>query len=51
MDADDNPDVVAQIHATYPEMGRALYFDIEARSHAVLYTLPGQRLNWIWCVS
>jgi hypothetical protein len=32
----------------YPELGSALYFDLAQDSHAVLYELPGQRLNWLW---
>ena len=48
MQADEDPAVAAQVRQAYPDMGTALYFDIEQHSHAVLYELPGERLNWIW---
>ena len=44
------PDEAAAARAAYPELGSALYFELsDARTHAVLYELPGQRLNWLWC--
>ena len=45
------PDEAAAARAAYPELGGALYFELsDASTHAVLYELPGQRLNWLWCV-
>ena len=29
--------------------GTAIYFEIAERTHGVLYELPRQRLNWLWC--
>ena len=44
------PEEAAAARAAYPELGRALYFELsDERTHAVLYELPGQRLNWLWC--
>ena len=44
------PGEAAAARAAYPELGSALYFELsDARTHAVLYELPGQRLNWLWC--
>ena len=48
MHASENPAVASQLRETYKELGSALYFDIANESHAVLYELPGERLNWIW---
>ncbi|KAK9838179.1 hypothetical protein WJX81_006997 [Elliptochloris bilobata] len=46
------PAEAAAARAAYPELGRALYFELsDARTHAVLYDLPGQRLNWLWYVN
>lgn len=39
-----------QLEETYKDLGQALYFDIAHDSHAVLYELPGGRLNWLWSV-
>lgn len=33
----------------FPDLGSAIYFEIAERTHAVLYELPRQRLNWLWC--
>ena len=44
------PEAAAAARRAYPELGSALYFELsEQRTHAVLYELPGQRLNWLWC--
>lgn len=44
------PEAAAAARRAYPELGSALYFEMsEQRTHAVLYELPGQRLNWLWC--
>jgi hypothetical protein len=48
MAADENSEVAAELRQAYPELGSALYFDIAKKTHAVLYELPGQRLNWLW---
>lgn len=42
------PSAAGAVHRAYPELGRALYFDLAQGTHAVLYELPGQRLNWLW---
>lgn len=44
------PEAAAAAREAYSELGQALYFELsDARTHAVLYELPGQRLNWLWC--
>ena len=48
MQASENPAVAAQLREMYKELGKAIYFDIARDSHAVLYELPGERLNWLW---
>ena len=42
------PEAAQAAREAYPELGSALYFDLAQDSHAVLYELPGQRLNWLW---
>jgi hypothetical protein len=39
---------VTGIRKAYPELGNCLYFDLSYKTHAVLYELPGSRLNWVW---
>ena len=43
------PEAARAARQAYPELGTAIYFDIAQRTHGVLYELPGQRLNWLWC--
>lgn len=45
------PEAAAAVRKAYSEMGKALYFEIAEGTHGVLYELPRQRLNWLWCVS
>ena len=45
---EEDPKIAAQVHEAYPDMGRALYFDIAKDTHAVVYRLPQDRLNWLW---
>ena len=47
--AQEQPQVAAAVRAAYPDLYRRLYFDMAQDTHAVLYTLPGDRLNWLWC--
>ena len=42
------PEAAQAARKAYPDLGSALYFDLAQDSHAVLYELPGQRLNWLW---
>lgn len=44
----DKPHIAEAVRKAYPELGSTLYFDIARTSHAVLYQLPGPRLNWLW---
>ncbi|KAK9811813.1 hypothetical protein WJX72_010600 [[Myrmecia] bisecta] len=48
---DDEQAVVARVRAAYPDLGRAIYFEMAQDTHAVLYELPGKRLNWLWYVA
>ena len=49
MHGNDHPEVTAQLKQVFPELGTALYFIISnQQTHSVLYSLPGQRLNWLW---
>lgn len=49
LQADDNPDVARTLKAAYQEMGDCLYFEMtNSEGHAVVYELPGKRLNWLW---
>ena len=49
MHENDHPEVTAQLKQVFPELGTALYFIISnQQTHSVLYSLPGQRLNWLW---
>ncbi|KAL3689483.1 hypothetical protein R1sor_015792 [Riccia sorocarpa] len=50
-DYSDNPEIRESIQKVYGDIGHCLYFDIARGSHAVLYELPGQRLNWLWYVN
>ncbi|KAL5224694.1 hypothetical protein ABZP36_011333 [Zizania latifolia] len=42
---------MAGIRKAYPELGNCLYFDLAYKTHAVLYELPNNRLNWIWYIN
>ncbi|XP_047074213.1 aurachin C monooxygenase/isomerase [Lolium rigidum] len=44
----ESSDIVTGIRREYPELGSCLYFDLADKTHAVLYELPGNRLNWLW---
>ncbi|XP_040381405.1 aurachin C monooxygenase/isomerase [Oryza brachyantha] len=39
------------IRKAYPELGSCLYFDLAYKTHAVLYELPKNRLNWLWYIN
>ncbi|CAN6163572.1 unnamed protein product [Urochloa humidicola] len=39
------------VRRAYPELGNCLYFDLAHKTHAVLYELPGSRLNWLWYIN
>lgn len=45
---DSRPEIAAAVREGYPGLGDTLYFDLAPRTHAVLYELPGDRLNWLW---
>ena len=44
----DDPEAAEQVQQAYADMGQALYFDIAKDTHAVVYRLPQDRLNWLW---
>ena len=46
---EEAPEEAAAARAAYGELGSAIYFDLACGTHAVLYELPGRRLNWLWC--
>ena len=48
MQAAENPEVAEAVKKAYSGMGNTLYFDIAKGTHAVLYELPEERLNWLW---
>ncbi len=48
---EEAPEQAAAARAAYDELGSAIYFDLACGTHAVLYELPGRRLNWLWCVA
>ncbi|KAJ7528063.1 hypothetical protein O6H91_16G081900 [Diphasiastrum complanatum] len=41
-------EIAAAVRKAYADLGKCLYFDLAPGSHAVLYELPGKRLNWLW---
>lgn len=47
----ESSDIVTGIRRAYPELGSCLYFDLAYKTHAVLYELPGNRLNWLWYIN
>ncbi|TVU08053.1 hypothetical protein EJB05_41438, partial [Eragrostis curvula] len=47
----ESSEIVAGIRRAYPELGNCLYFDLAYKTHAVLYELPGRRLNWLWYIN
>ncbi|KAL3146900.1 hypothetical protein ABBQ38_014872 [Trebouxia sp. C0009 RCD-2024] len=51
MQVGENPEVAAAVRKAYAGMGDTLYFDIAKGTHAVLYELPEERLNWLWYVN
>ncbi|KAG6555957.1 hypothetical protein Mapa_001897 [Marchantia paleacea] len=50
-DYTNEPEIYESIRSIYPDIGHCLYFDISRGTHAVLYELPGKRLNWLWYVN
>ena len=48
MQTAENPKVAEAVRKAYNGMGDTLYFDIAKGTHAVLYELPEERLNWLW---
>uniref|UniRef100_A0A0E0LD69 FAD-binding domain-containing protein n=1 Tax=Oryza punctata TaxID=4537 RepID=A0A0E0LD69_ORYPU len=42
---------MVDIRRAYPELGNCLYFDLAYKTHAVLYELPKNRLNWLWYIN
>lgn len=48
MQAAETPNVAETVRKAYNGMGDTLYFDIAKGTHAVLYELPEERLNWLW---
>ena len=48
MQASEDPKVAEAVRKAYSGMGDTLYFDIAKGTHAVLYELPEERLNWLW---
>ncbi|PUZ60080.1 hypothetical protein GQ55_4G095100 [Panicum hallii var. hallii] len=44
----ESSDTMIGIRRAYPELGNCIYFDLAYKTHAVLYELPGSRLNWLW---
>ncbi|CAL8464618.1 g4153 [Coccomyxa elongata] len=48
---EEAPDAAHAVRRAYPEVGKALYFDLAQGTHAVLYDLPGKRLNWLWYIN
>ncbi|KAK9828478.1 hypothetical protein WJX72_000211 [[Myrmecia] bisecta] len=44
-------ETVSRVRAAYPGLGHTLYFELAQQTHAVLYELPRQRLNWLWYVN
>lgn len=44
----ENPEVFQRMQEQYSDFGSALYFEIAQHSHAVVYLLPEERLNWLW---
>ncbi|CAN6220908.1 unnamed protein product [Urochloa humidicola] len=47
----ESSDIMIGIRRAYPELGNCLYFDLAHKTHAVLYELPGSRLNWLWYIN
>jgi hypothetical protein len=47
----ESSDIITGIRREYPELGSCLYFDLADKTHAVLYELPGNRLNWLWYIN
>jgi hypothetical protein len=47
----ESSDFITGIRREYPELGSCLYFDLADKTHAVLYELPGNRLNWLWYIN
>jgi hypothetical protein len=43
----------ADLLKLYPDLGHCLYFNINVaeRTHAVLYELTQERLNWLWYIN
>uniref|UniRef100_A0ACD6A8V7 Uncharacterized protein n=1 Tax=Avena sativa TaxID=4498 RepID=A0ACD6A8V7_AVESA len=47
----ESSDIIIGIRREYPELGSCIYFDLADKTHAVLYELPGNRLNWLWYIN
>lgn len=47
----ENSEIIKGLRRVYPELGNCLYFDLESRTHNVLYELGNRKINWIWYVN
>ncbi|KAG0560071.1 hypothetical protein KC19_10G152400 [Ceratodon purpureus] len=44
-------EVASTIKSVFPDVGHCLYFEIARNTHAVLYELQKERLNWLWYIN
>ncbi|KAF9612707.1 hypothetical protein IFM89_003249 [Coptis chinensis] len=47
----ETSDIVMGLRNAYPELGKCIYFDLAPGTHAVLYELRKNRINWMWYVN
>ncbi|KAF6167260.1 hypothetical protein GIB67_043121 [Kingdonia uniflora] len=47
----ENCDTLINLHNSYPELRRCIYFDLGVGTHSVFYELKNKRINWIWYIN
>ena len=49
LDVAKQPQLYQDLRAEYPHLGDGISFDLSAQGLAVTFTIPGPKVNWLWC--
>lgn len=48
MDVAKQPQLYEDLCAEYEQLGRGITFDLGPHEMAMIYMIPGPRINWLW---
>lgn len=48
LNAEDDPAIVAQLKEEFPDYGSGIHFELGDKTQAVVFELPGNRVNWMF---